>query len=490
MTTHNIIITIIILLIVCLQVGIYVNTLTKINVLTFIFRKYTYYLSNDKSISYYSRSQTGNWIEKLPSSVQKLFSKILFTSKTTSENIPVEIFHSINTYLTKNKGAVNDFNLMKDIVERNCETLEEEINAQTPIPLYMGLMGTMLGIVIGLFTMPGISDSNFENSIDLLIGGVKIAMISSALGVLLTTLSSWSYKRSKTELEKGKNKFYTFLQTELLPDLSDSSESIVRKFEKVIVNFSKDFSENAKSFNTNLEFFILSMKNMDQVAINFKQLTKQIEALSLMGLTRNNLDILQRFSNVGSQIEKFTDYLSQINSFVEQSRHLNRHLALQLEKTNEIEKITLGINQMITTQDSIVKLLEAEILSYHERKKMLSISITDTDTILQDGLDQLKSTVNTVNKGVIESVVNIDAKFEQLFSDIHQKINRIIEDENTFNEIKKIDNINKNLEELILTIKQSNESTQQILFELHKTVPPPKEKKPLLYGIKKIFTNQ
>ena len=61
-----------------------------------------------------------------------------------------EIENSINTYLIKNKGAVSDFNLIKDIVERNCDAVESEIESVTPMPLYIGLVGTMLGIIVGL----------------------------------------------------------------------------------------------------------------------------------------------------------------------------------------------------------------------------------------------------------------------------------------------------------------------------------------------------
>lgn len=39
---------------------------------------------------------------------------------------------------------------MKDVVERYCDAEEEEINIQQPIPLYLGLMGTMVGIIVGI----------------------------------------------------------------------------------------------------------------------------------------------------------------------------------------------------------------------------------------------------------------------------------------------------------------------------------------------------
>src|SRR5690625_2919753 len=67
-----------------------------------------------------------------------------------SYSIENKIIDILNKYLLNNKGAVSDYHLMKDIVDRNCDAKEDEIQAQIPIPLYLGLAGTMLGILIGL----------------------------------------------------------------------------------------------------------------------------------------------------------------------------------------------------------------------------------------------------------------------------------------------------------------------------------------------------
>jgi hypothetical protein len=58
------------------------------------------------------------------------------------------IKNSINNYVEANKGSVSDFYLIKDIVDRNCDAKEEEIQAQIPVPLYLGLVGTMAGILV------------------------------------------------------------------------------------------------------------------------------------------------------------------------------------------------------------------------------------------------------------------------------------------------------------------------------------------------------
>ncbi len=68
-------------------------------------------------------------------------------------NIFKNIKDAINKYLGNNTGSVIDFQLLKDAVDRNCETIEEDINAQTPVPLYCGLAGTMIGVVVGLASL-------------------------------------------------------------------------------------------------------------------------------------------------------------------------------------------------------------------------------------------------------------------------------------------------------------------------------------------------
>lgn len=120
-----------------------------------------------------------------------------------------EIENSINTYLIKNKGAVSDFNLIKDIVERNCDAVESEIESVTPLPLYLGLVGTMLGIIVGLGAIgltTGFGD--IQQVVDSLMSEVACAMVASLVGVLTTTFISWKYRKCNVVIEADKNKFY------------------------------------------------------------------------------------------------------------------------------------------------------------------------------------------------------------------------------------------------------------------------------------------
>lgn len=124
-----------------------------------------------------------------------------------------KILDSINNYLQKNKGAVSDFMLIKDIVERNCDSKEEEITIQTPIPLYIGLMGTMLGIIIGIgrIAIMGGGFSAFidnpQQAIGELMGGVAIAMLASLTEFCLLLFLLGNPKRRKISWKQIKMGF-------------------------------------------------------------------------------------------------------------------------------------------------------------------------------------------------------------------------------------------------------------------------------------------
>lgn len=129
------------------------------------------------------------------------------------------IKNSINKYLNNSVGSVIDYNLLKDAVDRHCETVEEDISTQTPVPLYCGLAGTMLGVIIGLgsllftdsitslMTNSAAQQSAFYSAADGvsdLLTGVAWAMVASICGIGLTTLNSLQFKKCKLQEESGK----------------------------------------------------------------------------------------------------------------------------------------------------------------------------------------------------------------------------------------------------------------------------------------------
>ena len=250
-----------------------------------------------------------------------------------------KILDSINNYLQKNKGAVSDFMLIKDIVERNCDSKEEEITIQTPIPLYIGLMGTMLGIIIGIgrIAIMGGGFSAFidnpQQAIGELMGGVAIAMLASLTGILLTTTSSWKSKTSKNKLEADKNGFYSWIQAELLPVLSGNMANTLQLLQQNLTSFNLSFSFNIGRMEN-------ALKEMSGSFADQLKILELLKNLDIKRMTTANVSILQQFEKSTANFQQLATYLSQTSDYLQAVRQLNNKVGEYMEQTSALTNLS------------------------------------------------------------------------------------------------------------------------------------------------------
>lgn len=368
--------------------------------------------------------------------------------KSTGESNVIfdKVLNSVNTYLIRNKGAVSDFNLIKDVVERNTDAFDEEINTLLPIPLYLGLMGTMLGIVVGLFAMPSISDENFEKAIDILIGGVKIAMIASFTGLLLTVLlSGWKYKGAKTQAESLKNDFFTWIQTHLLPVLSQNTTSSIYSLQANLLKFNDTFSTNVVSFNGVLSKILESFDSQ----VN---LMNELKDVDVAQLAKINVTVLQELRTSTKEFEKFNTYLHQVNSFVDNAQKLNFQIGNQLERTQSIELVAEAIGTNITANREIITILQSELQEVSNRKQFVSDAVIDVDNSITKSLEKLKEHIDAQ----MESIRNITIKEESFLE------NLLGNDRGNLNELKKLGKLEKTMSSIEKSTSTQNEKLDKL----------------------------
>ena len=61
-----------------------------------------------------------------------------------------EVISETNSYLCKNVGTSADFAILEDICNSKIDAIETEIQNSLNVPLYLGLGGTFIGIIVGL----------------------------------------------------------------------------------------------------------------------------------------------------------------------------------------------------------------------------------------------------------------------------------------------------------------------------------------------------
>lgn len=61
-----------------------------------------------------------------------------------------EMVNETNSYLCKNVGTSADLSILEEICNSKIDSIESEIQNSLNVPLYLGLGGTFIGIIIGL----------------------------------------------------------------------------------------------------------------------------------------------------------------------------------------------------------------------------------------------------------------------------------------------------------------------------------------------------
>ena len=121
-----------------------------------------------------------------------------------------------NDYLIRNKGAA-DFDILKELAERKSASQQSAIDSNIALPLYIGLLCTFTGVIIGLIRIA--TDGVSDDAIQAFIGGVLIGMIGSAVGLALTTRSNFVFKNAKKTRDGKQYDYFSFLRSNILPTL-------------------------------------------------------------------------------------------------------------------------------------------------------------------------------------------------------------------------------------------------------------------------------
>lgn len=385
---HFIIVSLVIIAIIFAQIYVYKNTKKKLKSFKSIFP------SGDVA---YSISE----IEIQEEGLVEMVEEALFIAEpikvsqikiNTNNSILEEIIKALNMYLQKNKGAASDFYLMKDVVERYCDAEEEEINIQQPIPLYLGLMGTMVGIIVGIGFIAmagGLSSDSLMSNITSLMTCVAIAMASSLVGILCTTIISWRSKSATSKVEADKNRFYSWLQTELLPLLSGNAVNTLYLLQQNLATFNRTFESNIEG----LDFALSKISDSSKEQIELISLIKDID---IKRVAQANVTVLKELKECTNEISVFNKYLHSVSDYLARVNELNTNVNEHLNRTAAIER--MGV------------FFEREIEQVSTRERYINEVVANVDNTLRKTFEAIaESTANSVAELRNNSITEFDA---------------------------------------------------------------------------------
>lgn len=367
-------------------------------------------------------------------------------------NIFESIKDSINKYLENNSGSVIEFSLLKDAVDRHCDSVENDINTLTPTPLYCGLAGTMAGVIVGLgslITTGSITDllssgsgdfGSAANGVNDLLSGVAWAMLASIMGILLTTIASLLFKRYKLQGESGKNTFLAWLQAKLLPELPSDTSDALNRLVKNLNKFNNTFAENTSSLRGALREVNESYRIQGDII-------KAVHDMDVMKMAKANVRVLEELKECTDKLELFNEYLNDIHGY-----------------TDAIHTFTTQFEQ----EANRLHVLE-EIQQYFSRHKAeIAKDAADSDVALRDALRSLRESSESNAKELNSIFVQQAEDFKQILREEKESFERVNQDlkaqfSSQLNEIPMLEQkladvaeIPQKIDDMITRLEQSN----------------------------------
>lgn len=322
------------------------------------------------------------------------------------------IKHTLNSYLINNYGGAVNFSIIKDIIDREVDVNDESISQSLPIPLYLGLAATMIGIIFGLFSMPNVDGNDFTQGINSLINGVKVAMLASLIGLACTSvLSSFIYKNAKRNVLLKKNDLLSYLQASLLPELVKAEEIGLTGLKYSLDRFVK---EAATVSATALQ---ASNKTNENI-LRQNELVEKIDKLSMSNTSRINLELFDRIENNFQALEKFNGYITALNQ-------ISENMLGFAKQTTDIKAIASEIRENIKSSNEVMSLITNHSAALTAHVKTIENSglaardaVNIADSAFREGIDKLQQEIENRMKLLNSSSNILDVNLQEHFQNI------------------------------------------------------------------------
>ena len=320
------------------------------------------------------------------------------------------IKNSINKYLKHNSGSVIDFTLLKDAVDRHCDSVENDINTLTPTPLYCGLAGTMAGVIVGLYSLLATGSisallssgsGNFGTAaegVNELLSGVAWAMLASIMGILLTTIASLLFKRYKLQGESGKNSFLAWLQAKLLPELPSDTSDALSRLVKNLNKFNNTFAENTSSLRGALSEVNESYRIQGDII-------KAVHDMDVMKMAKANVRVLEELKECTDKLEQFNEYLDDIHGYTDAIHTFTSQFEREANRLHILEEIQQF---------------------FMRHKAEIAKDSADVDVALRNALRTLKETASSNANELNSTLVQQAESFKRIIAeerDSFEKLN-------------------------------------------------------------------
>ena len=372
------------------------------------------------------------------------------------------IVNRTNEYLCKNTGTSADLGILEDICDNQKNALEDEIHNSLNVPLYLGLAGTFIGIITGLW---GIDFKQMFGAggeltgLQHLLYGVVVAMSASFLGLGFTVFNSAvTYKDAVSKSNEGKEEYMDFLRRELMPLLSNSMASSLNSLRGVLGHFVDKFGRNLDAYADSAE---LLNDNLEKQHLVLQEINK----LSLTRTANKIAETFLQLKDSSDSLAVFQTYQQQLNSTIANVSGMVNQIQTLLGKFDEF---TAGLSVVVSNQNKTTELQrefqEAITTHFPTGSEARDAWRKEFDMFISEGkqVSESLSSQLTASTEHIQNFVNNNKEFFDTF----EKMKAVLAEMVQYTQVQA--DCYKDLKGEILNLRKDYKDAQQESIELHK----------------------
>ncbi len=314
----------------------------------------------------------------------------------------------INAYIKKSKGTVA-FSIIQNKTERRISMLYEIATSKLSFPTHIGLMGTFAGVFVGLIMFligtlysGGITDSTIQS----LISGVLVSMLTSCCGIGLLIVSHRKASAAANQVDKDKNEFYEWVQNELMPSVDVSMVEAIGKLHETIDQFEPSFSgvisefKNAfrdvtgafgTDFRESVKVVSSAVKSMGE---NMDKVNKNIRFQEDLLNTIRSKELIKGMDAFVEASHKFSEITGSLDQF-ERARRL---MLVAAQETINLQKKfndSLSVPKEVAAE---INMILNRIVNFENNINKLGTDISQTQMVGSALIEQIKENITAIKR--------------------------------------------------------------------------------------------
>lgn len=293
----------------------------------------------------------------------------------------------------------------------------ERLNQVAGVMTGLGILGTFIGLSLGLQSFNTGTTAEITNSIEPLMEGIKVAFHTSIYGMVFSLVFNYVYKKRLDDTENAVRDFLRAYKKYVMPDTATDGFNLLMEMQKQQTDAILGISETLANQ--------LAKGLKELLEPQFDRFDHTIESFANMA-TRNQMNQLARV--VDAFLEEMNRSLG--NSFTKLSEKVDGTIALQEASEKQMQEFyekNIGVAENVSNVAAHTQALANALKQYADNMAALEWDVRETLAGMQKTIESLPVEVNETFNIINDNLRVVETHFKNTIVDINNTVARVPE---------------------------------------------------------------